>query len=126
MLGVGQGDVALHGYARLCWNAKKVYAHRIAYQLLVGPIPEGMQLDHLCRNRRCVNPDHLEPVTHAENVRRGLSGAYLRARTHCPKGHPYDQANTYVSNSGSRNCRACHSASSHSRWLRVRGMKAVA
>lgn len=65
-------------------------AHRWAYEFLVGPIPDGMFLDHLCRNTGCVNPDHLEPVTNAENVMRGFGPAANHARkTHCPKGHPF-------------------------------------
>ena len=84
-------------------------AHRVAYALEVGPVPEGLVLDHLCRNTLCVNPSHLEPVTIAENVRRGdLSGngAEHRAKTHCPAGHEYAEANTYMYKGG-RHCRAC-------------------
>lgn len=77
-------------------------AHRIAYTLMVAPIPEGLELDHLCRVRPCVNPTHLEPVTHAENVRRGA--AFL---THCAQGHPFDEVNTYTTSRGSRGCRTC-------------------
>ena len=66
-------------------------AHRISYQLLVGPIPYGLSMDHLCRNRWCVNPNHLEPVTHKINVARGLGNG---SKTHCPRGHAYDEKNT--------------------------------
>lgn len=79
-----------------------VGAHRFAYELLAGPIPAGLTLDHLCRNTSCVNPVHLEPVTSAENVRRAAA-----AITHCPAGHPYDEANTRIVKGGYRQCRTC-------------------
>jgi hypothetical protein len=86
-------------------------AHIVYYERYVGPIPAEAELDHLCRVPACVNPDHLEPVTHAENVRRGeagkKTGAKNRAKTHCPYGHPYDATNTYVSKGGRRHCRTC-------------------
>jgi hypothetical protein len=81
-------------------------AHRWAYEYLVGEVPDGLQLDHLCRVRDCVNPDHLEPVTPAENSRRGVAGALNRVKTACPQGHPYDDANTAIRR-GKRNCREC-------------------
>lgn len=83
-------------------------AHRVAWEMLVGPIGGGLEIDHLCRNHGCVNPDHLEPVTHAENMRRApwKAAEFQRAKTHCPKGHAYDEENTYI-NAGKRRCRAC-------------------
>jgi HNH endonuclease len=82
------------------------------YRLLVGPVPEGLELDHLCRNRACVNPAHLEPVSHRENVLRGASFAAINAvKTHCiHDGHPFDDVNTIVRPEGRRGCRACMNA----------------
>lgn len=77
-------------------------AHRHIYKLMVGPIPKGLELDHVCMKPLCVNPTHLEPVTRAENMRR-RSAAY----TSCVNGHDYTPANTYVRPDGSRDCRAC-------------------
>lgn len=81
-------------------------AHRYAYTELVGPIPEGLTIDHLCRNRSCVNPDHMEPVTRAENTRRAFA-----LKTHCKRGHEFDAANTYRTKGGHRSCRKCTSLS---------------
>lgn len=83
-------------------------AHRVAYQLVVGAIGAGLDLDHLCRVRRCVNPSHLEPVTRQENLLRSpLMGRLNREKTHCTNNHPYDEGNTYRSPSGQRSCRQC-------------------
>jgi len=98
----------MDGYGRLKINGRHVRASRFAYELLVGPIPEGLEPDHLCRNRACVNPAHIEPVTHQINDLRGVGVGALNARkAHCPQGHPYDLLNTYISPSGGRFCRVC-------------------
>lgn len=94
------------GYAQTVWRGKSRRMHRVAYELFVGPIPEGLVLDHLCRVRHCLNPKHLEPVTGRENVMRGEGvGAKCARRTHCPAGHPLDNSNR--DQRGSRVCLPC-------------------
>lgn len=97
------------GYGLLWLKPKKPQlAHRFAYEWLVGPIPDGLTLDHLCRNRGCVNPSHLEPVTQGENTLRGQTVAARNAqKTRCIHGHPFDDANTHIAPNGSRICRTC-------------------
>jgi hypothetical protein len=95
-------------------------AHRASYVALVGPIPAGVEIDHLCSVRNCVRPDHLEVVTHAENMRRtvarGRAVFWNAGKTHCPKGHPYDEANTFVRKCGrKRLCRECMRAGNRTR-----------
>lgn len=124
----GQGGcivwtASLHtaGYGQIQVNGKVRRAHRVAYELLVGPIPVGMHLDHECHNRdatcpgglcvhrRCINPHHLEPVTNRENQRRSpltVAGANIR-KTHCPQGHPYSGENLVITGGGTRACRQC-------------------
>ena len=86
------------------------YAHRFAYEMKNGKIPDGMVIDHLCRVHSCVNPDHLEAVTNSENVRRGEAPRAARERakkiSKCPKGHEYSEENTRMRN-GKRHCKTC-------------------
>lgn len=100
-----------NGYGQFSLNKKPVRAHRVAYELIKGKIPEGMTLEHLCKNRLCVNPDHLEPVTLKENVLRGEGvTALLSRQTHCKNGHEFTEENTYIPRdpkNGKRQCREC-------------------
>jgi len=108
------------GYGGLKVDGRMAKAHRLVYELLVGPIPDGLELDHLCRNTSCVKPSHLEPVTHAENVRRGRAGENSKVKTQCPQGHLYTGDNLVVTN-GRRVCRTCRNASSLRHFHRKRG-----
>lgn len=89
---LGYGQIVIGGA-----SGRKVKAHRYAYESVIGPIPDGLELDHLCSNPSCVNPAHLEPVTHLENVRRGRGAEAARKRaqsqTHCKRGHEFDYHN---------------------------------
>lgn len=126
-----------NNYSRVTVDGKRSYGHIAMYELFVGPIPEGMTIDHLCHtndpdcpggsddpHRLCVRPDHLEAVTLEENKRRGRSPAAVHARkTHCPQGHEYTEENTYwVMHNGkrrpSRRCRICMKAQLHAAYLR--------
>jgi hypothetical protein len=93
------------GYGRVTRKGEQMVAHRASYELVRGPIPAGLDLDHLCRHTSCVHPGHLEPVTRKENARRGLQGVL---KTHCVHGHEYTPENTYIDPSGGRRCRQCH------------------
>ena len=97
------------GYGVISNGARRAMVHRVSFELLRGVVPIGLHLDHLCRDRSCVNPAHLEPVTPKENTLRGLSPSAIRSHLHhCGRGHEYTSENTYRSPDGSRICRACN------------------
>lgn len=101
------GSMYGNGYGRLrCASRQGELAHRVAYEMWVGPLVEGLTIDHLCRNKRCVNPAHLEQVTITENVRRSSRSQSQMSRTHCPQGHEYTASNT-LTYRGMRQCIAC-------------------
>jgi hypothetical protein len=113
---IWQGRLDRSGYGELRLKgtpSKTPLAHRISYEVFVGRIPAGYQIDHLCRVRSCVNPDHLEPVTPRENTLRSplaITAQYARQDS-CKRGHPFDEKNTYIRTRGSgRTCRACQRA----------------
>lgn len=96
------------GYAAFTVDHRPVEGHRWNYQFLVGEVPAGLTLDHLCRVRSCVNPWHLEPVPHRVNILRGIGPAAVNARrTKCVNGHPFTSENTYLTPDGRRQCRTC-------------------
>jgi hypothetical protein len=101
------GAKTSQGYGNFAIKKKNFVAHRVSYELCKGEIPDGLNLDHLCRNRGCVNPDHLEPVTQRENLLRGETIPSKHAeKTHCPAGHEYSEENTRYYR-GSRSCKTC-------------------
>ena len=95
------GAINSGGYGNFYLDGKWLIAHRVSYQWFIGEIPEGLEIDHLCREHACVNPEHLEPVIHLDNVRRGNAGLYERLKTTCSEGHLYDVK------WGSRRCKQC-------------------
>lgn len=108
------GHVDKNGYGSIKVKGKTCRVHRVSYETHMGPIPEGLVIDHLCRVTCCANPNHLEPVTNRENIRRGVSGDKGKhhrekklAQTHCPHGHAYSGKNLRYAPSGQRVCRTC-------------------
>lgn len=108
------------GYGKICvGNSETKLVHRVAYEIFKGPIGNGMELDHLCRNPRCCNPDHLEPVSHRENMLRGKTvGAANAIKTHCKNGHELNEANAYRFGV-KRLCRICRAAAEQRRRDRI-------
>ena len=111
------GPLATLGYGRMRFEGRTYPAHRLAYILVKGSVPDDLPLDHLCRIPLCVNPDHLEPVTTRINTLRGISPAAQNAvKTHCPQGHPYSETNTQRFR-GKRRCATCHRVKEAARRL---------
>lgn len=110
---IWNGPIDDNGYGR----QGKLLAHRLLFEITEGPICKGRELDHTCRVRACVNPDHLDPVTHAENVRRGIVGEVNRERqlskTHCKRGHEFTPENTGRDHRGDRYCKKCQRVLRH-------------
>lgn len=105
---------SLEDYGRfMLVRGRSQMAHRISYETSIGPVPEGLVLDHLCRVRRCVRPSHLEPVTNAENNERGMGNPWLinKHKTRCIRDHPFDAGNTRINHRGARICLICQTES---------------
>lgn len=124
---VRQGATNGNGYGRIWHGGKRYYTHRLAYESAKGPIPPKFDIDHLCRNHSCCNPEHLEAVTRRENAIRGIGPSLLKSRmaavTHCPKGHQYTSENTMIRDRGkytARACRECHRAAFRNWWHKTR------
>lgn len=122
-----QGSIGLGGYGILSQYSSDhrkslpKRAHRVIYEIARGPIPKGLVLDHLCRVRHCVNPDHLEPVTEKVNLQRGYGPSGLNFRkTFCLRGHHFTSENTYVSPKGGRRCKACRKMQRDQRTIQER------
>jgi hypothetical protein len=117
------GGIAGRGYGYFATPPlRHVYAHRFSYELAHGEIPDGLTIDHLCRNKLCVNPAHLEAITNQENNRRGNSATALNSRkTHCPLGHPLfgDNLQPAALRKGKRECRICCNAQANARYYRL-------
>ena len=110
------------GYGAYWTDGSMQYAHRVSYEAEHGMVPDGLQIDHLCRNPPCVNPAHLEAVTQGENVRRGSSGRHMAVRTHCGRGHAFSGANLY-NMPGRRGCRKCL-AENNKKWYNAKKERA--
>ena len=112
------GHVTKNGYGLTYCNKKTCYVHRLVYEYYFGSIPTGFQIDHLCKNRKCMNPNHLEAVTQKENILRSDGITAIQSRqTHCVHGHPLSGDNLYVSPKKHRSCKTCRRNHRHNYWM---------
>jgi hypothetical protein len=109
------GKVSRDGYGRMSVAGRYRIVHRLAHDVWIGPIPEGLEVDHLCQVKLCINPAHLEAVTHRENMHRQPRIGALLAQTECVHGHDYTAENTMRDTRGNRRCRTCHNARERAR-----------
>lgn len=116
-----QGGRDSNGYGQLWFNNKRAGAHRVAYLLERGPIPPGLVIDHLCHNRKCVRPDHLQLSTVAANSSRKITAGQPR-KTHCVNGHQFTDENTKIRPKGRRKCRACDRDQAMKRYHAKKGI----
>lgn len=121
-----KGPKDAKGYG-LLWDTpgkRSRRVHQVVYDIYIGEMPEGMQVDHLCRNKSCANPAHLEAVTPRENTLRGDGPTAQNARkTHCPQGHEYSEENTRITPAGWRMCLTCERERNHAAYLRRRALR---
>lgn len=116
-----QGTMVPTGYGQFApTKTTRTPAHRAVWKWLVGPIPDGLELDHLCRNKRCVNPEHLEPVTRLENIRRSVPYRDHLRPTHCKWGHERTPENLYTTTQGGKACRECARIRNRDQMRRIR------
>lgn len=119
---IWQMQVADTGYGKVHFEGRKRQAHRVVYETMVGPVPEGLDLDHLCRVRHCVNPAHLEPVSRSVNLLRGKGvSEYFARQTHCKNGHPLSGDNLRLTSKGYRVCVECSRVNLRRSRLSARG-----
>lgn len=113
------GRLDKDGYGHTWFDQRDARPHRLTYEAAYGPIPDGLVIDHLCRNRACLRPDHLEAVTTQENTFRSpvSTGSINAAKTHCAHGHEFTPENTYTSTPGWRQCRTCNRERAHKRYV---------
>lgn len=124
-----QGYRMPNGYGHVAFLGRMRLAHRVAYELTHGPIPEGMLVCHRCDNPPCTDPEHLFLGTHSDNVQdmlrkgRCRAGKYKQAQTHCKRGHPFDEENTYRTSDGRRQCKSCQRAKALRQYYKHRDRK---
>lgn len=112
------------GYGKFVYKGENMLSHRLSYQLHKGKIPQGLEIDHLCRVKHCVNPDHLEAVTRKENQIRGMGFISIESKkTHCPQGHPYSGDNLFIDYKGGRRCRKCSRVQADAYYWRTKNAR---